>query len=159
MDGLNVLLTGRPEGQPVTLTEIRQRTPRRASNYRVAEVLSELELLANDTTPAIRAWIDRRAGAPPAGFATLDDLDLPNRRITIAGHRQRLGELPHGALLAWLEYRRATWPLTANQHVLICHSAPRGEPARSATSISSGTCCCAVCTSNTSAPTGCCTRR
>ena len=26
---------------------------------------------------------------------TLDDLDLPNGRITIAGHRQRLGELTH----------------------------------------------------------------
>jgi len=260
MDGLTVLLIDRPEGQPVTLTDIRERTPRRTSNYRVAEVLGELELLADDTTPAIRAWIDRSAGALPAGFAadvrawllvlldgdararprshssiyvyfgtvrpfierwatdsgrahlreittaditttlqplrgnqyrnaitalrslfrfakkrrliftdpttrlrqpgveslvlpmtedeirtveqiavtpaqrlvvalaavhaaraapirhlTLDDLDLPNRRITIAGHRQRLGELPYRALLAWLEHRRATWPLTANQ--------------------------------------------
>jgi hypothetical protein len=26
---------------------------------------------------------------------TLDDLDLPSRRITIAGHRQRLGELTY----------------------------------------------------------------
>ena len=29
---------------------------------------------------------------------TLDDLDLPNRRITIAGHSQRLGELTCTAL-------------------------------------------------------------
>jgi integrase len=50
---------------------------------------------------------------------TLDDIDLPNRRITIAGHRQRLGELTHNALVAWLGYRRATWPNTANRHVLI----------------------------------------
>ena len=50
---------------------------------------------------------------------TLEDLDLPNRRITIAGHRQRLGELTRNALLAWLGYRRATWPGTANRHVLI----------------------------------------
>jgi integrase len=50
---------------------------------------------------------------------TLDDIDLPNRRITIAGHRQRLGELTHNALVAWLGYRRATWPNTANQHVLL----------------------------------------
>ena len=27
---------------------------------------------------------------------TLDDIDLPSERITIAGHRQRLGELPRG---------------------------------------------------------------
>jgi integrase len=262
MDGLTVLLAGRATGEPVTATEIRTRTPRRASNLRVAEVLSELELLADDTTPAIRSWIERRTGELPAGFAadirawllvlldgdararprsqsslyvyfgtvrpfierwaadrshlreittadidtvlkplrgnqlrnaisalrsllrfakksrlvftdpttrltvptveptvlpmteaevraveqiavtpaqrlvvalaavhaaraapirhlTLDDVDLPNRRITIAGHPQRLGELPHRALLAWLEHRRATWPLTANRHVLI----------------------------------------
>jgi integrase len=50
---------------------------------------------------------------------TLDDLDLPDRRITIAGHRQRLGELTCRALRAWLDYRRATWPRTPNRHVLI----------------------------------------
>jgi hypothetical protein len=49
----------------------------------------------------------------------LDDIDLPSRRITIAGHRQRLGELTRNALLAWLGYRRATWPDTANRHVLV----------------------------------------
>ena len=50
---------------------------------------------------------------------TLDDIDLPSRRITLAGHRQRLGELTCNALLAWLEHRRATWPNTANRHVLV----------------------------------------
>jgi hypothetical protein len=50
---------------------------------------------------------------------TLDDIDLPSRRITIASHRQRLGELTRDALLGWLEYRRATWPNTANRYVLI----------------------------------------
>ncbi|MGH3806300.1 MAG: hypothetical protein ACRDRU_06630 [Pseudonocardiaceae bacterium] len=50
---------------------------------------------------------------------TLDDLDLPNRRITIAGHSQRLGELTHLALLTWLTQRRASWPHTPNRHVLI----------------------------------------
>jgi hypothetical protein len=43
---------------------------------------------------------------------TLDDLDLPNRRITIGRHRQRLGELTYRALRAWLGHRRATWPRT-----------------------------------------------
>ena len=50
---------------------------------------------------------------------TLDDLDLPNQRITIAGHPQRLGELTGQALRAWLGHRRATWPHTPNRHVLI----------------------------------------
>ena len=44
----------------------------------------------------------------------LDDLDLPDRRITIAGHPQRLGELTCQALRAWLSHRRATWPHTPN---------------------------------------------
>jgi hypothetical protein len=49
----------------------------------------------------------------------LDDLDLPSRRITIAGHPQRLGDLSHKALRAWLDHRRATWPHTPNRHVLL----------------------------------------
>jgi integrase len=50
---------------------------------------------------------------------TLDDIDLPNRRITIAGHRQPLSDLTRHALMAWLEHRRATWPDTTNRHILI----------------------------------------
>ena len=50
---------------------------------------------------------------------TLDDIDLPSRRITLAGHRQRLGDLTRDTLLAWLECRRASWPNTANRHVLV----------------------------------------
>jgi hypothetical protein len=50
---------------------------------------------------------------------TLDDVDLPNRRITLAGHLQRLGELAHRTLQAWLDHPRATWPHTSNRHVLI----------------------------------------
>ena len=262
MDGLTVLLDGRPAGERVTLTEIRTRTPRHASAPRVAEVLAGLGLLEDDTTPAIRSWIERRTGKLPQGFATavqswllvlldgdtrarprshasiyvyfaavqpligrwaadrghlrevtaadikavldplrghqlrtttvavrslfrfakkrglvfanpaarlkaadpggsllpmtdaeiqavqqaattpaqrlivalaaihaarwapirdltLDDLDLPSRRITIAGHPQRLGELTHRALRAWLDHRRGTWPRTPNRHVLI----------------------------------------
>ena len=50
---------------------------------------------------------------------TLDDIDLPNRRIILAGHPQPLGQLTRTALLAWLEYRHATWPHTTNRHVLV----------------------------------------
>lgn len=50
---------------------------------------------------------------------TLDDIDLPSRRITLADHRQPLGDLTRNALLAWLDYRRVTWPDTANRHVLL----------------------------------------
>ncbi|HEY6314762.1 MAG TPA: hypothetical protein VIY52_28725 [Streptosporangiaceae bacterium] len=50
---------------------------------------------------------------------TLDDIDLPSRRITLAGHRQPLGDLTRNALLAWLAHRRATLPDTANRHILV----------------------------------------
>jgi hypothetical protein len=273
MDGLAVLLNGRPDGERVTLTEIRARTPRQASAPRVAEVLAGLGLLEDDTVPAVRSWIGRRTGELPPGFATavrdwllvlldgdarsrprsattiyvyftaiqpligrwsagrghlrevtaedirggldklrghqlhttisavrslfrfarkrglifanpaqrlkadtpgfsllpmddaeiraveqalihpgqrlivalaavhaarwaairdltLDEVDLPNRRIIIAGHPQRLGDLSHRALRAWFDHRRATWPHTPNQHVLISEKTALGdEPA------------------------------
>ena len=74
-------------------------------------------------TPAQRLAISLAAvhAARPRAIRelTLDDIDLPSRRITLAGHRQRLGELTRHALLAWLGYRRATWPDTADRHVLV----------------------------------------
>jgi hypothetical protein len=42
----------------------------------------------------------------PPWHLLLDDLDLPNRRVTIAGQTQRLGELTDRALRAWLTQRR-----------------------------------------------------
>ena len=50
---------------------------------------------------------------------TLDDVDLAGRRITLAGHPQRLGEFVHGALLDWLQERQRIWPRTPNRHVLV----------------------------------------
>jgi hypothetical protein len=69
LDGLTVLLGGRPAGERVTLTEIRTRTPRHTSAPRVAEVLAGLDLLEDDSIPAVRSWIERRAGELPQGFA------------------------------------------------------------------------------------------
>ena len=81
-------------------------------------------------TPAQRLAIALAAvhAARPGAIRelTLDDIDLPSRRITIAGHRQPLGELTRNALLAWLDYRRATWPDTANRHVLISRKSALG---------------------------------
>ena len=49
----------------------------------------------------------------------LGDVDLPNRRITLASHNQRLGDLTYRAMRDWLGHRRATWPHSPNPHVLI----------------------------------------
>jgi hypothetical protein len=262
LDGLATVLTGRPAGERVPLTEIRTRTHRHVPKPRLAEVLTDLGLLDDDTTPVIRLWIDRNTSDLAPGFADpvrrwllvlldgdarakprsqgtlyayfgsvrpflegwttqyghlrevtktdiyaaldplrgyqrnnavcalrslfrftkrrgliftnpttglkarrvdpnlipmtdtevraieelatgparrlavalaaehaartttirrliLDDLDLPNRRITLDGHNQRLGELSYRALRVWLNHRRATWPRTPNRHVLV----------------------------------------
>ena len=270
--GLKAILDGHTGGGPVPLSQVRQRVRPRShsSATRIAEVLAELGMLHDDTTAAIRTWIDRRTGELPAGFGrdvrawlvvlldgdartrprshatvhfhfgrvrpfiecwaatrghlreitssdvdnvleplrglrrynaitalrslfrfarrrgltfadptrhlrggrgagrtvvpmtaeqiravqqaaatpaqrlaialaavhaarpgairglTLEDIDLPSRRISIAGHRQPLGELTRHALLAWLDHRRATWPATANRHVLITRKSALG---------------------------------
>lgn len=69
LDGLTVLLDGLPAGERVTLTEIRTRTSRHTSVPRVAEVLAGLDLLEDDSIPAIRSWIERCAGELSRGFA------------------------------------------------------------------------------------------
>jgi len=68
--GLKAALDGHTGGDPVPLSEVRQRVRPRShsSAARIAEVLAELGLLHDDTTAAIRAWIDRRTGELPAGF-------------------------------------------------------------------------------------------
>jgi len=58
-------------------------------------------------------------GRKPFVTSPSRDIDLPSRRITIAGHSRPLGDLTHRILLAWLEYRRTTWPRTANRHLVI----------------------------------------
>ncbi|MBY0389074.1 MAG: integrase [Mycobacterium pseudokansasii] len=79
---------------------------------------------------ALAAEHGARAGA--IRTLTFDDIDLPNRRIVIAGHNQRLGALTHHALSAWLEYRRAKWPHSPNRHLLISgRSAPEAGPVSS----------------------------
>lgn len=49
----------------------------------------------------------------------LEDVDLGNRRLTIAGQTRPLDDLTYRALVAWLDYRRRRWPHTANSHLLI----------------------------------------
>lgn len=261
LDGLVTVLDGRSADQRVPVSEIRTRTHRRVSKPRLAEVLADLGMLDDDTTPAVRSWIERGTQALAPGLAEparqwlvilldgdarskprtaavysyfgsvrpflerwateydhlrevtdndiyvaldplrghrrhnaavalrslfrfakkngfvftnpttrlksgpadsdlipmtdadlraierlavrpaqrliialaadhaartstirnlmLDDIDLPNRRINLAGHNQRLGQLTERALRPWLSYRRATWSNTPNRHVIL----------------------------------------
>lgn len=59
----------------------------------------------------------------------LDDVDLGNRRLTIAGRTRPLDDLTHRLLVHWLDHRRRRWPHTTNPHLLISrHSAVRLGP-------------------------------
>jgi len=80
-----------------------------------------VEQIASDPAPRLIIVLAavQAARASTIQHLLLDDLDLPNRRITIAGHTQRLGELTYRALQSWLEQRHAKWPHTPNPHVLV----------------------------------------
>jgi hypothetical protein len=49
----------------------------------------------------------------------LNDIDLGNRRLVIAGRSRPLDDLTRSLLLAWLGHRRQRWPGTANPHLII----------------------------------------
>lgn len=49
----------------------------------------------------------------------LTDVDLGNRRLTIAGRARPLDDLTRRVLTDWLTYRAQTWPNTANPYLLI----------------------------------------
>ncbi len=74
-------------------------------------------------TPVVRVVVALAAvhAARPYAIRTLqlDDVDLGNRRLTVAGHSRPLDDLTRHALLDWLDHRRTRWPHTANPHLLV----------------------------------------
>ena len=49
----------------------------------------------------------------------IDDINLGNRRLTIAGRTRPLDDLTRQMILDWLSHRRNRWPDTANPHLII----------------------------------------
>lgn len=106
----------------------------------------QIQRTVNDAArPADRLIIALAAVYAARSAATralqLDDIDLGNRRLTIAAHVRPLDELTHRLLLEWLDYRRTRWPYTAHPHLLINNpptswgrSAGTGSPPGSADS-------------------------
>jgi len=60
-------------------------------------------------------------GARPHALRALrlTDLDLGGGRLQLCGVSRQLDDLGVAVLADWLSYRRRTWPLTANPHLLI----------------------------------------
>jgi len=75
------------------------------------------------TTPQARLLVAlaavHAARTSAARSLRLDDVDLSNRRLTIAGRPRPLDELTYRVLLQWLDHRRRRWPNTANPHLLV----------------------------------------
>ena len=74
-------------------------------------------------TPAARLALALAAvhAARPETIRTLalGDVDLGNRRITVAGQSRPLDDLTRRLILTWLDRRRARWPDTANPFLII----------------------------------------
>jgi hypothetical protein len=94
--------------------------------YNVIQPLRAVEVgdaIAAATTPAARLVLAlaavhaARSGAIRA--LRLDDVDLGNRRLVIAGRIRPLDDLTRRTLLSWLDHRRTRWPNTANLHLLV----------------------------------------
>jgi hypothetical protein len=95
-------------------------------DYAVVQPLQPTEVraaLAAATTPSARLALALAAihAARPKAIRELllDDVDLGNRRLIIAGHARPLDEFTHRVILDWLDYRRSRWPNTANLHVIV----------------------------------------
>ena len=95
-------------------------------DHAIWQPLSDAEIaqtIAAATSPQARVFVALAAihAARPGAIRqmTLDDVDLANRRVTIAGRPRPLDELTHRLLGEWLDFRRRRWPYTANRHLLI----------------------------------------
>jgi hypothetical protein len=94
--------------------------------YGIAQPLDQSDVdqaVQTATTPVARLVLVLAAvhAARKAAIITsqLDDVDLGNRRLTLAGRTRPIDELTHQILLEWLDHRRTRWPHTANPHLII----------------------------------------
>ncbi len=101
--------------------------------YRLAQPLASTDIdqaVQTATTPAARLALMLAAvhAARPGAIRALllEDVDLGNRRLTIAGCPRPIDDFTHQILLEWLDHRRTRWPSTANSHLLINQMSAHG---------------------------------
>lgn len=112
--------TGTIFRNPTTHTRVGQRPDGVILPLDPAEIA---RTLATTTTPAARLTVALAAiHAARTGAIRdllLDDIDIGNRRLIIAGRVRPLDDLTRQAIVKWLDYRRHRWPNTANRHLII----------------------------------------
>jgi len=128
--GLHLVLDGHPDGQPVRRSALHS-TLGVSSGTRaakVAQVLHDLGLLVEDTTPTMRSWIDRHCDALPAGLGVDvrawlvvllegDPRSRPRSSSTIYGYFGRVR--PH--LLTWSATRGQLREVTEDDVRAVLH--------------------------------------
>lgn len=125
----------RQAGKVFTNPTTRVRVPRTPGGVlqplNQAQIAQAVAVSTQPHTRLILALAAVHAARPHAIQAMqLTDVDLPNRRITIANHVRPLDDLTATALTGWLDHRRERWPNTANPHLLItAQTALNLEPA------------------------------
>lgn len=107
----------RPADQPR-----RQPLPIRPDTYEalaatVATPEQQLILALIVVHAATRTWLRE---------LTVDDIDMPGRRITLGGHPRPLDDLTKRLLMRHLQSRRDTWPQTTNRHVFVSQGTAYG---------------------------------
>ncbi len=79
--------------------------------------------LAIATGPAARLTVAlaaiHAAGTQAICALLVDDIDIANHKLVIGGRVRPLDDLTRQTIIEWLNYRRARWPNTANQHLII----------------------------------------
>ena len=104
--------------------------------YGVIQPLSSGEVdeaVTTATTPAARLVLALAAVHAARSGAIrglrLDEVDLANRRLVIAGRARPLDDLTLELFQGWLDHRRARWPSTVNPHLFVNqHTAAETRP-------------------------------
>ncbi|MGC1733195.1 MAG: integrase [Pseudonocardiaceae bacterium] len=112
---------------PTQGIRVGQRSYGIAQPLRQSDVDQAVEMAATSVARLVLVLAAVHAARKAAIIALrLDDIDLGNRRLTIAGRTRPLDELSHQILLEWLDYRRTRWPNTANPHLIINQKSAMG---------------------------------
>lgn len=116
--------TARRTGRIFADRAVRIRVGRQADRLilplQAEEIESTVEAATKPATRLVLALAAVHAARPKAiRELRLDDVDLGNRRLAIAGRVRPLDDLTRHILLEWLDHRRSRWPNSANPHLII----------------------------------------
>ena len=112
--------TGLVFRNPTSRVKVGRREHQLIQPLKPEQIQQAITAATRPADPLIIALAAVHAARPAAIRALqLGDIDLGNRRLSIAGHTRPLDELTRQAILSWLNYRRTRWPGTANPHLFI----------------------------------------